>query len=387
VTGSSIVTQNSQTTAGAMSYHGAVTANTTGIFTNTGAGGIFFSSTLTSTNIPITLSAPNTTIEVVGTTTTSGSGAGLIGRALNVSAGDDATFGAINAVGGSGANGGHVSISSTNGSVSVGSINTSGSTGGNGGEITLQPASGFTSGFFGHLPDGKILLNGNLTASGGSTGNIYLAPTGRMDGLSIASITSSLVGNNITINGASLTIGSLEAFTILGDLTVSTSGAISVGDIVSLETIDLTGGSITLNARGSTLLLDYLGQLSVSSESHLIGRSSVDLNSGSQMINGHVLTFPSIPSNEFKTYLVYVSSLADVPTSLILNFDNGSSPPPPPPPSPPSPSPASSLSAPLVFVMPLIIANTELEENLPGPWHRSFLPPWEERKIFKKEEP
>jgi len=373
VTGISIITQDFQTTAGAMSYNGPVTANTTGIFTNTGAGGIFFSSTLTGNDIPITLSAPNTTIQVVGTTTTSGSGAGMIGQTLDVSADGDITMGAINALGGAGANGGDVGITSTNGSISVGTINTSGGVGGNGGDITLQPDSGFTAGALGNLPNGTIVLNGNLTATGTIGGDISLAPIGRMSPLSIASITSSLAGNNITIDGASFTMGSLEAFTVLGNLTVNTSGAITVGDLVSLDSIVLTGGSITLNARGSALLLDYLGNLNDSPISHILARTTVQLNSGVQMINGEVISFAYPSRTDFETFLIYV------PSSLLLNLTSVL------PIPPPSPNP-SSLSAPLAFVMPLIIANTELELLLPNIWHRPVFLPWEERRIFAQVE-
>ena len=381
VTAGAISTYYDHTTTGAMRYNGPVIAHSSGNFTNSGSGGIYFSSTLTGSSIPLTLSAPNTTIEVVGAVATNGTGAGIAGQNFTASAGSNVLLANIDTYGGTGANGGEVVVTSSNGSITVGRINSSAGSGGQAGLISLQPASGYTSGVLGNLPNGKLILTGDLIAAGGSTGSISLASTGRAVPLSIASITSSLGGNDITIQGASLTMGPLEAFTILGRLEVTTSGAISVRDIVASDSITLTANSITLNGRGTALLLDYLGALNESFNAHLIGRTAVNLNSGSQSIDGDITTFDTYTKSFFETLLVYTpASSLYTSDPLILNLNDSGLPPPPPP----SPSGQSRLTAPLSFIMPLIIANTQLEEYLPSSWHRPFLPPEEKQHIKKR---
>jgi filamentous hemagglutinin family protein len=244
----------------------------------------------------------------------------------------------------------------TGGTLEVSDITTTG-------VISLQPDSGFTSGPLGNLPDGTIILNGHLTG-----GAISLAPTGRTAPLSIASITSSLLGNDITIIGSSLTMGSLEALTVLGNLTINVSGAIAVGDVVSLDTIILTGGSLTLYERGPASLLDFLGLLNESLKSHIFARTTVQRNiSGAQSINGIIYGFGAPSRSAFETLLIYV------PDSLILNLGDVE-----------ISSLLLPLPPPLLFVMPLIIANTQMEELLPNSWHRDFFLPWQKKLWIHK---
>jgi filamentous hemagglutinin family protein len=367
-TGGAITTNSNHTTSGAMSYNGPVSASTAGTFTNTGSGGIYFSSTLTSSDIPITLTAASTTIQVVGAITTTGSGSSLNGQNFSATASGNVTLVNIFAKGGGDplnapANGGNVVITTSGGSVEVGSIDTSGTSGGNAGLISLQPASGFTTGSLGNIPDGRLILNGHLTG-----GAISLAPTGRTAPLSIASITSSLLGNDITIIGSSLTMGSLEALTVLGNLIINVSGAIAVGDVVSLDTITLTGGSLTLYERGPASLLDFLGILNESLESHIFARTTVQRTiSGAQSINGIIEGFGVSSRSAFETLLIYT------PDSLILNLGGME-----------TSSLLLPLPPPLLFVMPLIIANTQMEELLPNSWHRDFFLPWQKKLWIHK---
>jgi filamentous hemagglutinin family protein len=247
-------------------------------------------------------------------------------------------------------------LTATGGSLEVSDINTSGI-------IMLQPASGFTSTSLGNLPDGTIILNGHLTG-----GAISLAPTGRTAPLSVASITSSLLGNDITIIGSSLTIGPLEALTVLGNLTINVSGAIAVGDVVSLDMITLIGGSLTLYERGPASLLDFLGILNESLESHIFARTTVQRTiSGAQSINGIIEGFGVSSRSAFETLLIYT------PDSLILNLGGVE-----------TSSLLLPLPAPLLFVMPLIIANTQMEELLPNSWHRDFFLPWQKKLWIHK---
>jgi hypothetical protein len=370
VIGNLINTNANQTTNGPMIYTGAVTASSSATFTNLGSGGIFFSSTLTGNDTSLILSALNTTIQVVGDITTTGSGSGINGKNFTATASGNITLASIFAKGGPGglsSSGGNIHVSSSQATVEVGDIDTSGVSGGNGGAIDLQPGSGLTSTSLGDIPNGFLILDGDLIALGAAGGAITLSGSGRSSLPSIASIVSSFVGNDVTIRGASLTLGSLEAFTVFGNLTIDVTGSIFAADLVAVENITLIGSSLTLPSRGPALLLNVNGFLVTSHLPHIIAGNDVINLAGSTNLNNGVIQSSHLGlGNSFRTSLVYT------PNSYILNYGENA-------------VMDDALIAEIArSISILTIASTQEETYLPDPWHRSFSPTWEEQWLFEK---
>lgn len=324
VTAGSIALSDTITTSGAISFNGLVVTSDVTNITNSGAGNIAFSSTLTAGNaINIAASASGITIE--GNVIADGS-AGNPGHAVTMTALNDIILnGDLSALGGSavlgnGQSGGSVSLHSTGGNVRVNAIDVSGSdgvvSGGDGGSITLQPATTCVEGALGCIPDGRLFLLGNLTSMGGSgasqgsDGNILLSTATRSAFPSIATIISSFSGNNLTVEGGTLTIGSNESMTILGDLTLSLTGEMTTGDLVALNTMVLTTPTYTLLTHGNETILLSDGSLDIITREHVIAEN----------LTFDVATFYGNASNVFTTPLM-ASDLTYIPSSYVLDFD------------------------------------------------------------------
>lgn len=291
---------------GPMVYNGPVILTNNVTLSDTGSQGISFRNTIDGAFF-LTLLAPNTsvsasgavgsgtaltglTVTAGGTTTfgssvnTSGSGAQNAGNITITSGGSVFMGGLITAIGNGGFNGGNVSITSSGGSISTNSIDVSG---GNSGNITLQPASGFTSGSLGNLPQGTLELVGTLTAlgSGGSSGTVSLAPAGRSTTMSVATIFGDTGGSDLTVNAGELIIGHHEAMTILGNINLNIQGTAAVGDIIALDSLTINAGTLQLNLYEGGNLLDYQGELYPSSGLHLFSRNT-SVNAGSITTTG-----------------------------------------------------------------------------------------------------
>ncbi len=233
-------------------------------------------------------------------TQTAGTGDTLLQGALDTSGLADAaggvvqitTAGAISALGlidtsggtASGGNagqaGGGVTLTSTGGAAIVSGITTSGSAaaggsnlaGGDAGGVLVQPASGLTLGGKGVddvRPDGLITILGAITSLGGlgdgagadgAGGDIQLAPTGRINEPSVATIIGNPNGGDITINtSGDITVGQNEKISALDTVTPSGLGSISLTSDGGTITIgDLSAkGDITVDA-GPTGVIDLL---------------------------------------------------------------------------------------------------------------------------------
>ncbi len=321
---------NQSVSQGPMAYNGPITLTAAATFVDFGASGIT-TENITG-NFPLILDASNSTITVVGDLNTSGEVSAADGKALTLTAyGDIAINGSIDTTGGDvvsmgGFDGGTVQITSSTGNITVQSIDVSGnsgtSTGGSSGGITLQPGSGFTSTSLGNLPNGKIIFNtpGTLTALGvsgvtnpGTDGSILLATAGRGGALSVASITSSLAGNDVTIQAGSLQVGAQEAITVLGNLTITTSSSLTIGDVVAQGscTIDNDGNPISINTHGSIQLLTYLGTSVNSPNAHFVSLNASTVNGSPTPAD--LLSVRT--ENLSRSVLIYA------PLNLILNFE------------------------------------------------------------------
>lgn len=354
-----------------MSYTGPVTTTTAVTFNNTTSGGISMSSTLTVVG-NTTFTAPSTSVSVSGAVTATGASAGTDGYDLTVTAGGAVTFGAaIDASGGAisggvGPNGGDVDIESTGGNVSVYGITTSGTdgvtTGGNAGDISLKPAGTCTDGALGCIPNGRIILNGNLTASQGTgttegtDGTILLSSTGRSTTPSIATIISSYAGNDVTITGGTLIVGPNESISVLGDFTATLSSHMVASDIIALDTINITTPLFVFQSHGSEEILLYTGSLAIAPAEHVISRantSTITTIVGDTSKIGTV----SLSQADFLTELQYT------PSSYVLNYSATTSPvyPPTPAPIPIPPTPAQPLAE---FVIEVGIADAGFNDLL-----------------------
>lgn len=268
------------------------------------------------------------------------------GKDLTVTATGDITFtDTIRSIGAP--FGGDVLITSTGGSISVADITTAGN---NGGSITLQPASGYTSTSLGNLPVGTLILNGTLDARGtaGSSNDIFLSPEGRAVPLSVATITSSLSGNDVTLYGRNFSVGTYEAVTILGALTATMSGSITIGDTIALTDLNLTAGTTTtLVGHGSVALLNSQGALYISSGGHIYSFTppQVDITNTVGEI-GYIGPVVGLSAGQFEAALVYNGV-------TILNFDQSS----------PTPTPSNVLTRNAFFQ--LALAQTEMEDLFP----------------------
>ena len=342
-----------------------------------GSGDLTFSSTISGTSASVhnlSLLVGSGSITVLGAIDLSGQASTLNGGTFLASGGSTITLSDISTVGNPtlnamGPNGGAVSVTSTAGGVSVGNINTSGATGtvtgGTAGGISLQPTQTYTSGSLGNIPNGILVLKGNLTASGGgpagASGAISLSTGARGALMSIATITSSFAGNDVTLTGASVTTGPQEAMTIFGNLTMNVTGSITVTDLIALDAISLTATNLTQQAGTAGSLLDPFGNLNASSQSHIVSPVSITRNiSGIETINGIIQVEPGLS----RFALVYAPN-SYILNSILVVF-------------PPVPLPFSIAEQ----IIQLVIANTQMELLLPDPWHRTFLPPWERQRLF-----
>jgi hypothetical protein len=259
--GTITITGDQTVSTGPMVYNGEVVLLTNSRFTDNGSSGMVFNvitGDAISGNVNVDLIATATTITIEGDIDLSG-GTGLSGGNLSISSGGTTTStGQILTKGGddlagTGGNGGSVSITSSGGSVSVHNINTSGGagtvSGSNGGDITLEPASGYTGGY----PIGLIVLNSDLSltadgnlvsiagSGGGGSGGTITLSAHRSSPATVATITSSLSGNDITITGANIVMGLDEAMTGLGNITLTATN-LTLGDLVALRDLTCASG-------------------------------------------------------------------------------------------------------------------------------------------------
>jgi hypothetical protein len=370
VTGSSIAVYGNHTTSGAMSYTGPVVLNADMNFQNTGSGGITFSSTITG-NYELMITGLNTFIDIGGNVSTA-SLASTNGRPLTATGGSHITFsGSISTQGGTptgvlGPAGGDILIQSTGGSVSVAEINTSGTNdvvvGGNAGDLLLQPASGLSATSFGNLPDGQLILNGDLIALGGTGavsgmgGDIRLSVIGRSLYPSIATITSSFSGNSVSISGRSFTMGTNEAMTLFGSLTVNLTGAATVSDIVARDGLTITSpGGLTLVGHGLVQILNSAGELYYIYGGHLLARTAI-----SATVTSYVGPFDTVSLVDISDQTLFQAALTYAPNSYMLNYGFVQ----PAPPVPPIVVPTFPISR-ASFINQMGVASISFEDLLP----------------------
>lgn len=355
---------NHTVTQGPMTYGGPITILQATTFTDVGANGMTFQSSVgaglgvtvggITGNFPVVLTASGSTITVEGDINTSMTGTD--GRSVQITAlshitieGDIITTG-VGSLMDIGFDGGDVQITSEEGNITVESIDVSGSNGtaaaGSAASILLQPGTGFTSTSLGNIPNGKVILAGSpseltalrgdyslLTMVPGTDGLITLASASRGGALSVASITSSLSGNSVVILGGSFSVGMQEVITVFGSLEIDMSASLTVGDVVVRDTYAI-GSTVTspftisLNTHGDIDILNYQGDFDVSPSVHFISRHSGTLNGTITPASSANIATVSFSSPEFQSQLIYA------PQSLILNYDTDSSPVPPPPPDP-----------------------------------------------------
>jgi hypothetical protein len=318
VGGGPITIQANESVTGTMTFTGPVTTTDLTTFINTGSGGITFADTLTLGGF-LTVSAANTFVTIGGTLTATA----VSGYNINIDAGTD---------------------------ISVADIDASSTGGGHAGSITLTPGPTCMPSSLGCIPDGRIILNGDITSIGTSGGDILLtASSSRTTPPSVATIISSYAGNNVSIVGGTLTVGpasnSMESISIIGDFLVNVTGAIRLSDTVALTSIALTGDTINFISHGDETLLLSTGVLRVSPSEHMVS-PSITLTGAFTGNLSNVLEVPVITS-----YLQY-----DI-GSYVLNFDGI-----PPPPIPPTPS--SSSATPFEFIVQMEIANAQLSDEL-----------------------
>jgi filamentous hemagglutinin family protein len=390
VTADTIVIKADQTVSdGPMSYHGLITLQNSVQLTNDGSSGTnFHSGSLGNTAISggynLTLRVPQSSITVTGDIDLGGgsgaSGGGLSATCLSgfTLSGELLTTGGDNGAG-SGGSGGNVSITASADSISVNNINTSGgsgtTTGGNAGNITLQPSSGYSGGY----PVGVIVLkadlsagqDGNLVALGGAggitsgnNGDITLSAN-RSSAATVATITSSLAGNNIFISGNSCTMGSFEAMTGFGSITF-VCPTLTLGDLVALDNIIILANTVNLNTHGSISLLNNLGGFYVSPSLHFLGGTSY-FASGTFVPAGASLNAQNLGLSP----LVFEPLLKF--NSHILNYDTTYAPNPPPSPSSGGGQAPPSIAQVENAFYQLLIADAELSDLLP--LYRHDLPP------------
>lgn len=270
------------------------------------AGSLSFTSI--SGNFNPTLSASGA-IAVSGNVNLTGAGAGA---ALSATGGSISIDGSVTTSGTTNGAGGSVSLSSTGGNITVHDITASGgSSSGNGGNITIAPVSTLVGG----IPVGLIVLGGNLVSlAPGGTGGTILLSASRSAYSTVATITSSLAGNDIAMSAATITMGTYEALTGFGNVAL-TATTMTVGDLVALNNITLNATTINLNLHGNISLLSSGGELYTSPSVHFIAGGSVSASgaltpSGPIRIDG----FGGAGAS-FEEFLLFGSQ--------ILNYDLG----------------------------------------------------------------
>ena len=197
----------------------------------------------------------------------------------------------------------------------------------------------------GCIPDGRIILNGNILAIGSSGGDILLAASStRTVAPSIATIISSYGGNNVQIHGNSLTVGpasnSMESISIIGAFSVGVAGSIQLSDTVALTSIALVGVTIDFVSHGNETLLLSTGVLRVTPSEHMVS-PSITLTG---TFTGDLSQVKEVP--------VTITDLQYGIGSYVLNFDGV-----------PVPVSASGATA-AEFIVQMEIANAQLSDEL-----------------------
>ena len=341
ILGNIVTTGGTETISGTTLLTNPILFDTTDGGTTPGANIIFSSSITGNHNLTLNASGSSGQASVGGTINLSSS-SGSAGGALLITAGGSISLQGVVTTGAQGTgvngfNGGAVSCTSSGGSVSVGSVTTSGGnsttmTGGAAGSIALQPASGFSNTAQGNIPNGSLFLSGNLTASGGggpyggANGTINLSATGRSQLLRIATISS---GNSIAITGGTLVIGPYEALTVFGNLTISSSVATTLSDMVATGALTVSSPMVTWQLYPNMYqILSASGVLYNSPGIHVFATQGPSINTGRNIYvgTGANPTIQTVPltSSAFQSLLVYT------PQNYVLNYYYV----PPPTPSP-----------------------------------------------------
>jgi hypothetical protein len=336
------------------------------------------------------------TIDAAGTLTTTGD-VTTNGKHLTAFAGADLTF--ESPINSSGTSGGNVTLISTGGNVTVNSIDASGTVG-NGGSIILQPAFTYTTTDGKNYPDGLIRFQGTSTVNLKSTGasglgtdrTISLSPRGREVPQSVATMVSSLSGNNVSFHCGSLVMGTNEAMTILGSIAIEASAYTALSDLVARDTITLPGttpGCIAPDAASNYWQSNFVISRPVANLLTSTGGSAISDNV--HILAGAGLTYciDSITPNCTDPSTFAVRNIGVVATltgdqlqyndgmqTFILNFDSNSEPAPPPP-SPSGPcncTPSSPLPR-RDYIAMLLNAGAELQDRLPPFWPSTYIEP------------
>ena len=278
VTATAIQIAANQSVTTSLSHTGSVALLAPITLTNSGAGAITITGTVTG-NYSFTLLAPQGSIDL--TSAVDLSSVSSIGEHLYAYAGGAITCGDTLTT--SGTYAGNVTLISTTGNVSVSDIITQG-TAGDGGNIYLQPGNGYTAGLVGPVPNGLLLFTGDTldaTSTGGQDGYISLSPLGRATPMSVATISAS---GDLSITGSALAMGAYEALTSFGSLTIITNGYCTFADIVVLNTIYIVAGSfspaIFLISRESTDLLTSTGGSNASPNTHILAGTALTISGG-----------------------------------------------------------------------------------------------------------
>ncbi len=306
-------------------------------------------------------------IDLSGSSGDNGGNASLTGSSIsvlgdiNLSGGEGANGGTANFIGqngislsgelvaqggdatsGTAGSGGMVILSSSAGSLSIHNINTSGGAG------TVAGASGGTAGIialvptnatgFDNTPTGTVIIGsdlsgglGNLVAAGGTgispgmsgAGALIMISANRSAPVSAATITSSLAGNDVTIDCRTFTMGQNEVLTVLGNLTVTATNRVTLGDTIALLDLTLTAPTINLETHGTYDILSSTGTLYPNTSLHFFAGQTLSV-SGTLVPSGPIQeeSFSTVYTTpEFRDLLIYNGS-------TILNFDTSTTPPP-----------------------------------------------------------
>ena len=257
--------------------------------------------------------------------------------------------------------GGSAQITSSDGSISVGLINVSGgnstvAVGGNSGNVSLQPTNATGAQ---NIALGTVALNQNVVAKGGTgtgagvDGSVTISAA-RSASVSTATITSSLVGNDVLIETGTFIMGDFEVITVLGDLTVTASQSMTIGDSIALVDLNYTAPTINLLVHGPYEILSSLGALYPSPDLHVYGGNSETLV-GTLMPTGPLdqQNFASTyTESQFRNLLILDGA------SNILNFNQRVPDPPPAPSAPSAAQPNFGLMNEIVYDM--TVANAQL---------------------------
>jgi hypothetical protein len=236
-------------------------------------------------------------------------------------------------------------------------------TGGSGGSILIQPATTCVDGSLGCIPNGRIFLNGNLNAAGGSgtaagsDGDISLAPLGRAQIPSIATIVSSYSGNDVTLAGGTILIGATDSVSIIGSFTANFSNLLIVSNLVARDAISINGPILVFVPHSSEIVLTFTGALGTISGEHIVSRDNTMITATVLGNASNIKTSP-LSQGELQTVMQYT------PNSYVLDYDIGITP------VPPTPStvtcncnPPIKLSFP-EFSMLNVIADAQLTDEL-----------------------